>query len=84
MMFIKIHKITLSWQSSVRLIYLKSASIFIGRDLDIGLRTFGWHIYGEDDVDHNEYPGKVLSIVHTRKALIENLINNRQTRIKNR
>ena len=37
--------------------------MILGRDLDPGLRTFGWQIYGEDDVDHNEYPGTLNKIV---------------------
>ncbi|XP_060562264.1 integrin alpha-9-like [Ruditapes philippinarum] len=27
-----------------------------GRDLDIGLRSFGWSMYGDEDIDDNSYP----------------------------
>lgn len=46
------------------------AQRILGRDLDPGLRTFGWHIYGEDDVDHNEYPDLAVGAYASSQAVV--------------
>ena len=62
--FTNITKIENVFYTKVTGISKKSLNCFFsflfraGRELDPNLRAFGWSMYGEDDIDHNEYPGK--------------------------
>lgn len=48
----------------------KYAQRILGRDLDLGLQSFGWSIYGEDDVDHNEYPDLAVGAYSSSQAVV--------------
>ncbi|XP_060552292.1 integrin alpha-4-like isoform X1 [Ruditapes philippinarum] len=41
-----------------------------GRDLDIGLRSFGWSMYGDEDIDDNSFPDFAVGAYASDTALV--------------
>ncbi|XP_060575984.1 integrin alpha-3-like [Ruditapes philippinarum] len=41
-----------------------------GRDLDIGLRSFGWSMYGDEDIDDNSFPDLAVGAYESDTVLV--------------
>ncbi|XP_053407448.1 integrin alpha-4-like [Mercenaria mercenaria] len=41
-----------------------------GSDLDVGIRTFGWSIYGNEDIDDNSFPDLAVGAYESNTAFV--------------